>query len=405
MPPPPDRGRRALLGVLAHRAGRPGPLSFLNPNPLLNPVPPLLQPPSLNLTLMYLTQNLSPPCYPHPFLQPLLSPHINKPNTHRTHGPHTRSTTHSRTKQNKKISDILSLSLKLNFNVDTTFPDRDSTAIFNFYYDKTDTQQPQTTQTAPKEEHTMDQTIDTALDETDVATYTEIRQKRQISDGMEDYELLMDNKYTTYVKLHRNYEDSSLIPDNPTKDWFANELDKDHDSDKGPKLFTQNLDHQPVIQFLGEVGLCFSAPRLTQYPMNSLLHFQGITQQPLQSKNQTHNIRKMIPSKLTIIQHNVQSWTNKRIALSNIYNTIDPDIILINAHSLINTTVVEWYAARVLYRVSACAERLRAGSKPGNEYELFLVSRRELALIGKTSTHRPWTHPRIVAWSSPSSLL
>ncbi|KAF2364663.1 Glycosyl transferase family 25 [Trinorchestia longiramus] len=50
-------------------------------------------------------------------------------------------------------------------------------------------------------------------------------------------------------------------------------------------------------------------------------------------------------------------------------------------------------------------QRLRAGSKPGNEYELFLVSRRELALIGKTSTHRPWTHPRIVAWSSPSSLL
>ncbi|KAF2343715.1 Reverse transcriptase domain [Trinorchestia longiramus] len=68
-------------------------------------------------------------------------------------------------------------------------------------------------------------------------------------------------------------------------------------------------------------------------------------------------------------------------------------------------TVVEWSAARVLYRVSACAERLRAGSKPGNEYELFLVSRRELALIGKTSTPRPWTHPRIVAWSSPSSLL
>ncbi|KAF2369190.1 hypothetical protein FHG87_000064 [Trinorchestia longiramus] len=46
-------------------------------------------------------------------------------------------------------------------------------------------------------------------------------------------------------------------------------------------------------------------------------------------------------------------------------------------------TVVEWSAARVLYRVSACAERLRAGSKPGNEYELFLVSRRELALIGE----------------------
>ncbi|KAF2346853.1 hypothetical protein FHG87_022390 [Trinorchestia longiramus] len=53
----------------------------------------------------------------------------------------------------------------------------------------------------------------------------------------------------------------------------------------------------------------------------------------------------------------------------------------------------------------SAVERLRAGSKPGNEYELFLVSRRELALIGKPSTPHPWTHPRIVAWSSPSSLL
>ncbi|KAF2353203.1 hypothetical protein FHG87_016041 [Trinorchestia longiramus] len=52
-------------------------------------------------------------------------------------------------------------------------------------------------------------------------------------------------------------------------------------------------------------------------------------------------------------------------------------------------TIVEWSAARVLYRVSACAERLRAGSKPGNEYELFLVSRRELALIDNFSCVTP----------------
>ncbi|KAF2343519.1 hypothetical protein FHG87_025725, partial [Trinorchestia longiramus] len=143
----------------------------------------------------------------------------------------------------KKFGDILTQSLKLNFNIDTTFPDRDSTAIFNFYYDRTDSQQPQTTQTAPQEEHTIEQTIDTAMDETDTATYTEIRQKRRISDGIEDSKLLMDNKYSTYVKLHGNYEDSSPIPDNPTKDWFANELDKDQDNDKGLKLFTQDLDH------------------------------------------------------------------------------------------------------------------------------------------------------------------
>ncbi|KAF2356776.1 hypothetical protein FHG87_012466 [Trinorchestia longiramus] len=128
---------------------------------------------------------------------------INKPNTHQTHSRYTRST-HSSIRQNKKFGDILTESLKLNFNIDTTFLDRDSTAIFSFYYDKTDSQQPQMTQTAPQEEHTIDQTIDTAMDETDAATYTEIRQKRRMSDGMEDSKLLMDNKYTTYVKLYRN---------------------------------------------------------------------------------------------------------------------------------------------------------------------------------------------------------
>ncbi|KAF2367127.1 USP8 dimerization domain [Trinorchestia longiramus] len=43
-------------------------------------------------------------------------------------------------------------------------------------------------------------------------------------------------------------------------------------------------------------------------------------------------------------------------------------------------TVVEWSAACVRYQASASG-RKTAGSKPGNEYEPFLVSRRELALI------------------------
>ena len=38
---------------------------------------------------------------------------------------------------------------------------------------------------------------------------------------------------------------------------------------------------------------------------------------------------------LTIIQHNVRSWNNNKIALSNIYNQYNPDIILINSHSLL----------------------------------------------------------------------
>ena len=39
-------------------------------------------------------------------------------------------------------------------------------------------------------------------------------------------------------------------------------------------------------------------------------------------------------NKLTIIQHNVNIWNEKKHALVNIYNDINADIILINDHSL-----------------------------------------------------------------------
>ena len=43
----------------------------------------------------------------------------------------------------------------------------------------------------------------------------------------------------------------------------------------------------------------------------------------------------MIPqSSLKILQHNVRHWRNKKFTLANIYNNIDPDIILINDHSI-----------------------------------------------------------------------
>ena len=43
-----------------------------------------------------------------------------------------------------------------------------------------------------------------------------------------------------------------------------------------------------------------------------------------------HNYRNT----LTILQHNVNIWNDKRHSLTNIYNDHDPDIILINDHSL-----------------------------------------------------------------------
>ncbi|KAF2359335.1 hypothetical protein FHG87_009906 [Trinorchestia longiramus] len=216
---------------------------------------------------------------------------INKSNTHQTRSSHNRST-HGSTRQNKKFEDILTESLKLNFNIDTTFPDRDSTAIFNFYYDKTNSQLRQMTQTAPKEEHTIDQTIDTAMDETDKATYTEIRQKRQISDGMEDFKLLMDNIYTTYVKLYRNYEHSSPIPDNPINDWFANELDKDQDNDRGLKLFTQDWDHQPVVEMLRRRRALFLHTKMNIKPHEQFITLPRYHTTTTTIKNTKHTSEK-----------------------------------------------------------------------------------------------------------------
>ena len=40
--------------------------------------------------------------------------------------------------------------------------------------------------------------------------------------------------------------------------------------------------------------------------------------------------------RLTILQHNVMAWTNKRHVLTNIYQTIDADVILLNETSVLN---------------------------------------------------------------------
>ena len=44
---------------------------------------------------------------------------------------------------------------------------------------------------------------------------------------------------------------------------------------------------------------------------------------------------------IKIIQHSVLSWNTNRNSLTNIYNNIDADIILINSHSLINNTNIK----------------------------------------------------------------
>ena len=46
---------------------------------------------------------------------------------------------------------------------------------------------------------------------------------------------------------------------------------------------------------------------------------------------------------IKIVQHNVQFWPTKKQSLYHIYNQIDPDIILINSHSLIDNERLSIY--------------------------------------------------------------
>ncbi|KAF2343612.1 hypothetical protein FHG87_025632 [Trinorchestia longiramus] len=111
----------------------------------------------------------------------------------------------------QKFGEILSKSLKANFDIDTTFPDRDSSASFNFYYEKTDAQQPHTNQTLsqetqkshepskpqeplkPQEQQSLS-SLDISMDYNPQEPHVPSN-KRRISDEIENSTVLIDNKY------------------------------------------------------------------------------------------------------------------------------------------------------------------------------------------------------------------
>ena len=59
---------------------------------------------------------------------------------------------------------------------------------------------------------------------------------------------------------------------------------------------------------------------------------------------------------LTVIQHNVQSWKTNKNALTNIYNTLDPDIILLNETSVKDTDRLKIFNYNI-YRTNRLNER------------------------------------------------
>ena len=72
---------------------------------------------------------------------------------------------------------------------------------------------------------------------------------------------------------------------------------------------------------------------------------------------------------LSIVQHNVLNWKTYRIDLINVYNEINPDVILINSHG--NKTnekikifnYVTYQSNRLEERNNGCAIAVRVGIK------------------------------------------
>lgn len=77
-------------------------------------------------------------------------------------------------------------------------------------------------------------------------------------------------------------------------------------------------------------------------------------------------------NKITILQHNVRSWQQNKISLCNIYNSVDPDVILLNEHSVINAETLKIFNYNV-HSVNKLNER-HAGAaiaiKKGIPYRL-----------------------------------
>ncbi|KAF2356305.1 hypothetical protein FHG87_012942 [Trinorchestia longiramus] len=163
----------------------------------------------------------------------------------------------------QKFGDILPKSLVTNFDIDTTFPDRDSTSIFNFYYEKTGTQQPHTKQTLsqeaqkshepykpqeplkPQEQQSLS-SLDISMDYNPQEPHVPSN-KRRISDEIENSTVLIDNKYTLPVKLYWNINDDDPIPETPSKHWYETQLSKTRD--RGLKLSIENLKSQTMLEW------------------------------------------------------------------------------------------------------------------------------------------------------------
>ena len=178
---------------------------------------------------------------------------------------------------------ILSKSLKANYDIDATFPDRDSAKIFNFFYNKTETKTPDTDFTPETEFIDDDDLRRSSLNLTqpqqddnnrknDPPTPKSIthyedrdpRKRKNIDDQYKESFITgpgLDEPIP--IKLFRSSKDKVEIPPDPPNLWYAEELRK---KDYGLKLSVKDADSTKIMDYLKRDRLKIHQPLINIIP-------------------------------------------------------------------------------------------------------------------------------------------
>jgi hypothetical protein len=187
------------------------------------------------------------------------------------------------------FGSILSKSLKANYDIDATFPDRDSAKIFNFFYNhdenKADPEndfnlrtefiddddmrrsslnltEPLTDYENPKND-LLPSTTKTRYEDRDP-------RKRKVSD--EQYKespiSMSGHDESISVRLFRSDKDPNQIPTVPNNIWYIDELRK---KEYGLKLSVKDMDSSKIFDYLRRDKLKFNRPTINIIPHDTFL--------------------------------------------------------------------------------------------------------------------------------------
>jgi hypothetical protein len=185
------------------------------------------------------------------------------------------------------FGSILSKSLKANYDIDATFPDRDSAKIFNFFYnhdenkaqsendfnigtefiDDDDMRRSSLNLTEPRTDYEIPKIPKKDLLPPSTKTHYEDRdqRKRKVSDEQytESPISISGHDEPISVRLFRSDKDLNPVPAAPNNIWYIDELRK---KEYGLKLSVKDLDSSKIFDYLRRDKLKFNRPTINIIP-------------------------------------------------------------------------------------------------------------------------------------------